>query len=97
LSTIAQPDRIGLQIAAGTFAVNRLLPLLFSCLGLIHSFLNIVCKIKPDTLLELRHTRHIDGLITANFICASVGFSGIQVSMLKMVFSTTHLCRVPLR
>lgn len=79
LSTIAQPDRIGLQITAGTFAVDRLYPLLFFSLGLLHRLLDIVQKIHPSISLRLRHIRILEYLITAAFISASVGFSGLTI------------------
>jgi hypothetical protein len=77
LSTSAHPDSVSLRVAAVTLSVDGLSPLFYSTLGLLHRLLDRLDK-RAKCRLHLRHLRVIEIIVTAAFICASVGFSGIS-------------------
>ncbi|GME60374.1 hypothetical protein GTA08_BOTSDO06401 [Neofusicoccum parvum] len=82
LAAYTHPERHGFRVAAATFAVDGVSPLLFMSLGLVHRLRAIIWRIRPDvsrsTLLGTSFLRLLELLVTAAFICASVGYRGIS-------------------
>lgn len=68
---------VSLRVAAVTLSVDGLSPLFYSTLGLLHRSLDRFDN-RAKCRLHLRHLRIIEIVVTAAFICASVGFSGIS-------------------
>lgn len=85
VSALLLTDSPKLYAAAATFAVDGLSPLLFACLGLIHRLLDIVWKrrVVTDVRLTKWHLRILEIIITAAFICGSVGYRQITIEEVK--------------
>ncbi|KAF2165904.1 hypothetical protein M409DRAFT_23636 [Zasmidium cellare ATCC 36951] len=83
LSTISYPQTTGLRVAAATFSVDGLSALLFCALGLLHRLLNTFHEQRCSVWLTIKHLRFLELAVTAAFICASVGFSGLHAKDLE--------------
>lgn len=78
VSTIADPDSIGLRVAAAIWAVDGLAGLYFCSLGLLKGVLERLEKLELQTRVRPFHLRLCEALVTAAFICASIGYSGLS-------------------
>ncbi|KAF4305078.1 hypothetical protein GTA08_BOTSDO06401 [Botryosphaeria dothidea] len=82
LASSAHPSSFGLRLAAATLAVDGLSPLLFMSIGLVYRLRGFLLQAQPSlqlsTALSHRHLTTLDALITAAFICASVGYRGMS-------------------
>lgn len=78
LSTIADPESIGLQVAAAIWAIDGLAGLYFCSIGLLKGILERVAKLELQASVRRFHLRVCELLVTAAFICASIGYSGLS-------------------
>lgn len=84
LAASADPDAYGYRLAAATFAVDGLSPLLFAALGLLRRLRDLVAAKRvqegrsPVLRVTSRQMNVLDLVITAAFICASVAYRGLS-------------------
>lgn len=77
VSTIANPDSIGLRIAAAAFAFDGLAALFFCSIGLLKGVRERVEKLEIVTGVRPGYFRLCEALVTAASICASIGYSSL--------------------